>query len=166
MLRYFAVAALLVVGTFVAVTAYHRYSLRIRVAGGRATMAPRPNASETPSRSTQLVLRGDAPWALSALPECLIQVQEWKGTMRYVRSHIPHGASAIAPPDVLHYGDCTIAIHGDEAFVQRGKDRLRIPPLARFYRMESGIALLRSTGCASPACASVLRVYASVRSQP
>ncbi|HEY9084992.1 MAG TPA: hypothetical protein VIN40_03510 [Candidatus Tyrphobacter sp.] len=166
MLRYLVIAAVLVVGTFVAVTAYHTYALRIRVQGGRATMPPKPNASQTPSRAPTRALRGDAPWALSALPECLVQVQEWTGTRRFALAHLPRGARAVTPPAVLRYGDCTIEVRDGEAFVRRGADRLRIPPIARFYRMADGIALLRSAGCAGLSCASVLRVYAVPKASP
>ncbi len=158
MLRYLAIATVLVVGTFVAVTAYHTYALHIRVQGGRATMSPKPNASQTPSRPQARGLRGDAPWALSALPECLVQVQEWRGTASFVRAHLPSGAGAIVPPAVLRYGDCTIFVSDRQAVVHRGEDWLRIPPTAFFYRTAESLALLRSS-CALGRCVAVLRIY-------
>lgn len=159
MVRYFVIATVLVVGTFVAVTAYHTYALRIRVAGGRATMPPKATGSEAKSAAALLPLRGDAPWALSALPECLIQVQEWKGTLRYALSHVPRDATVIASPAQLHYADCRVSIVGDEAFVRRGGDRLRIPPRARFYRVAGEIALLWMPRCARRVCGATLRIY-------
>lgn len=162
MLRYFVIASVLVVGTFVGITAYHRYHLPIAVKGGRATMPPHASSSAPPSSHRVQGLRGDAPWALSALPECLVQTQEWKGSLGVVTSHVPRGARAVAPWSVLHYGDCTIFVARGQAVVHRGQDWLRIPPLIRLYTYSSirsaGIALVRSV-CAGARCPAILRVY-------
>ncbi len=159
MLRYFVIATVLVVGSFVAVTAYHEYRLRIVVGSGKGYVPPKPAASLAPGRRSARGLRGDAAWALSALPECMIQTQEWKGRREALLSHLPFAAHAIAAPAVLRYGDCTITVVDDEAYVRRGQDRLRIPPHVRFYFIPGGIATLREAGCTGGACAAVLRLY-------
>lgn len=99
-------------------------------------------------------MRGDAPWALSALPDCLIQQSEATGTLAYVRSKLPRGATAVAPGTVLHYGSCTIFVRDGEALVSRGDDRLRIPPHVTLYRVGNVLALLRDT-----AARGELRIY-------
>ena len=165
MLRYFVIATVLVVGTAVAVTAYYQYHLHIVVRGGRATMPPRASSSAPPSAHRTQGLRGPAPWALSALPECLIQTQEWKGSLAFVRSHLPPGAHEVRPWTVLHYGDCVVFVSRDQAVVHRGNDWLEIPPVAHLYTFavfpsdaQSGVALIASK-CAASQCTAVLRVY-------
>ena len=63
----------------------------------------------------------------------------------YVLAHLPAGAVPVAAPARLVYGDCSITIVGDEAYVRRGDDRFRIPPRARFYRADGLLALVRET---------------------
>lgn len=165
MLRYFLVAAVLVVGTAIVATAYHRYHLRIVVRGGRGTMPPRASSALLPSAQSERGLRGAAPWALSALPECMLQTQEWKGTLSEVTAHVPRGARPVAPLSELRYGNCTIFVSRDQAVVHRGDDWLVIPPLAHLYTFvlgrggeRNGVALVRSS-CAGERCSSVLRIY-------
>ncbi|HUY40972.1 MAG TPA: hypothetical protein VMV82_05335 [Candidatus Dormibacteraeota bacterium] len=162
MLRYFVIATVLVVGTLVAATAYHEYRLRIVVGSGKGYVPPKPAASLAPGHRIRQGLRGDAAWALSALPECMIQIAEWKGRREALTSHLPFTARAVAAPAVLRYGDCAITVVDDEAYVRRGHDRLRIPPHVRFYLIPGGIATLRA-GCTAGSCAAVLRVYRTAR---
>lgn len=127
-------------------------------------MQPRAAARDVSSHHAPPPLRGDAPWALSALPECMIQTQEWKGTLAWVRGHLPRLARLVAPSSTLRYNNCTIVVSRDDAVVSRGSDRLRIPPIAHLYRFPAangrpqGIALIRSD-CVRAACRSVLRIY-------
>jgi hypothetical protein len=159
MVRYLILSAALVIGGAVLATAWaNRDLIRITIAGTNLRVPPKPGASNVPARAARGALRGDAPWALSALPECLSQTLESTGSARYVRKHLPANASPIVPPATLVYGDCTIVIAGDEAFVRRGADRLRIPPRVRFYRSPARLALIRDE-----AQGSQLRVYESVR---
>lgn len=164
MLRYFVVAAVLVIGTAVVVTAYHHYELHVVVRGGRGKMAPRAQPSVRPEPRRLRGLRGPAPWALSALPECMLQTQEWSGTLSTVRPHVPHGAQEVTTWSALRYGDCTIYVSHDQAVVHRGEDWLVIPPVAHLYTYaihggaRDGVALLR-TSCTNGRCSTVLRVY-------
>jgi hypothetical protein len=155
LLRYLILAAVIVVGIAVVVAGWtDRDLIRIKLASVYARVPAKPGAGNSLERGSTAPLRGDAPWALSALPECLIQTSESAGTSAYVRRHLPPGAAAIVPPATLVYGDCSITIAGDEAYVRRGADRLRIPPRVRFYRAAGLLALIRR----SPEGAE-LRVY-------
>ncbi len=165
MLRYFVIAAIVVVGIFVGVTVHYRYRLPINVGSGRATMPPHASSSAPPSAHAERGLHGQAPWALSALPECMIQTDEWKGSFDGVRAHLPRNARAVHAWSVLHYGDCTIFVSHDQALVHRGDDWLQIPPIAHLYTFAgaasegvAGVALIRSS-CEERRCGSVLRLY-------
>jgi hypothetical protein len=148
-------STVIVLGVAVAVAAWvNRDLIRIKLASVYARMPARPGGASGAERGPAASLRGDAPWALSALPECLIQMSKSSGSLRYVRAHLPANAVAIVPPATLVYGDCSITIAGDEAYVRRGADRLRIPPRAYFYRADNLLALIRETRSGAE-----LRVY-------
>lgn len=132
----------------------NRDLIRIKIASVYARVNPKPQAANRAGGAATNGLRGDAPWALSALPECLIQTSETTGPRAYVVGHLPAGATPIAPPATLRYGDCTISLSGDEAYVRRGNDRFRIPPPVRFYRASGALALLRESSNGNE-----LRVY-------
>jgi hypothetical protein len=136
----------------------NRDLIRIKIASVYARVAAKPGGSAAPARVTAAPLTGDAPWALSALPECLMQTSESTGSWAYVRAHLPAGSVPIRPPATLHYGDCSVTITGDEAYVRRGSDRLRIPPRVQFYRVQDLLAMVRET-----AQTVELRVYEPVQ---
>jgi hypothetical protein len=142
--KYLFLSTVIVVGSAVLVTAWaNRDLIRIKIASVYAHVPAKPGAASHAGGNGPAALHGDAPWALSALPECLIQTSESTGPHAYVRSHLPAGAVPVEPPATLEYGDCTIFISGDEAFVRRGADRLHIPPRVQFYRAPGSLALVR-----------------------
>jgi len=152
-------STVIVLGIGVVVAAWvNRDLIRIKMASVYARVAPKPGASSRVRSGAIAPLSGDAPWALSALPECLTQLSKSTGSTRYVMAHLPKNAVRIAPPAHLAFGDCTIAIDGLQAFVRRGDDRFRIPPSVQFYRAGTEFAMLRA------AAGSVeLRVYQPVK---
>lgn len=146
MVRYLIISTLIVFAVAIAVAGWvNRDLIRIKIASVYVRVPPKPAAKSPHSQQTPNAFQGDAPWALSALPECLTQTSESNGTQAYVRTHLPAGAQRVVPPATLVYGDCSIRIVGDEAYVRRGTDRLRIPPRAVFYRAEGTLALIRET---------------------
>jgi hypothetical protein len=149
----------IVLGVGVVVAAWvNRDLIRIKIASAYARVPPKPGASSRVSAGGVAPMSGDAPWVLSALPECLTQVSKSSGSKRYVRAHLPRSAVRIVPPARLSYGNCTIAIDGDEAIVRRGTDRFRIPPSVQFYRTQGEVAMMRET-----AASVELRVYQPVQ---
>ncbi len=148
MLRYFVVAAVLVVGTFAGVAAWwlslpHK---DLTIKSVPVTMAPRPAPA---SGKTGLGTSGflvDAPWALSTLPECLTQTAVARGTIAYVRATIPPGAKALSPPATLVYRDCRISLDNAGVLVRRGPDTLRVPAPVRLYRLDARLFVLHLEG--------------------
>jgi hypothetical protein len=159
MLRYLLLSTVIVVGAAVLGTAWaNRELIRIKIAGVYARVPPKAGPTGPGPGHPGTGLRGDAPWALSALPECLSQTSESTGPPGYVRAHLPSKSVPIVPPATLVYGDCTITIAGDEAYVRRGADRLLIPPRVQFYRAPGKLALIREDSRGSQ-----LRVYTPAR---
>jgi hypothetical protein len=144
MLRYFAIATVIVVTIVVAVTMHARLGLPGHVNFWKVTASPPPPESFT----------GNAPWALSALPDCFSQRSQTTGSMSYVRARLPSGAQPVRAGARLVYGPCTILVRNDELLVERGSDHLRVPPHATLYTTGDSLALLRTSGSGTD-----LRIY-------
>jgi len=122
----------------------HRSALPLRIRAVQASGSPSPPRRETPSTSRTEDFIGDAPWALSALPECLVQQTVWAGEAEGVlRSHLPREAQAVSIGTVLRYNDCRITVRARDAFVVRGRDYLHIPPRTQFFVLDHRLFLLR-----------------------
>ena len=162
MLRYFAISTVLVLTIAVLATAYaNRDLIRIKIASVVVKVTPKPAEPEGNASGAGSAFTGDAPWALSALPDCLMQTASASGDKSYVQAHLPQGMVPVPAPTTLHYGPCTISLVDGEAYVKRGSDRLRIPPYVRFYRSGDHLALLRTTGSSAE-----LRLYRPSTLQP
>jgi hypothetical protein len=145
-LRYLILSTAIVLGGAVLATAWvNRELIRIKIAGVQVRVPAKGGEANRWQAGTPAPLHGDAPWALSALPECLTQTSESFGSAAYVRAHLPSKAERIVPPATLVYGDCTITIAGNQAYVRRASDRLRIPPRVQFYRAQGLLAMIRET---------------------
>jgi hypothetical protein len=154
--RYFAIATVIVLAVAVFATAWsNRDLMRFHLGETKHPVGPPQYASSSNSRSRDdRAFVGDAPWALSALPDCFTQLSESSGSIPFVRSKIPPGAQPVAAGARLSYGPCTIFVRDGEVLVARGADRLRIPPQATLYRAGNTLALYRTTGSTA-----ILRTY-------
>jgi hypothetical protein len=133
-----------VVGLVVIGTAYsHRGSFDLHIKSVYASVPPKASQTAPPSRRRSTAFAGDAPWALSALPECFKQRSKSTGPLRYVEAQLPLQAAMVRPPATLRFADCTVSVRDDRIVVTRGPDRLRVPPPARLYRGSGTLALLR-----------------------
>ena len=158
MIRYLVVSTVIVLGAAVLIVGWvNRDLIRLKIASVYARVAPKSGAAQAPIDGAPRSLHGDAPWALSALPECLRQQSESQGSPAYVRAHLPPNSMPIVPPDDLRYGDCEIAVRGWEAIVHRGGDVFRIPPRVDFFRAGNLLVMLRVAGGSAD-----LRVYEPV----
>ncbi len=161
MLRYYAIATGIVFAVAIIATAWvNRDLIRIKIASVNVRVPPKAGDPYGLGGLSHGALRGDAPWALSALPDCLHQRAESSGSLDYVRSHLPAGVAPVPAGSKLVYGPCTISVADGEAYVTRGSDRLRIPPHVQLYRAPGVLALLRSSGSNGE-----LRVYDDVTKQ-
>jgi hypothetical protein len=133
-----------VIGVAVVAGYANRDRIRLKIASVYASVPPKAAQTPPPSARQAVAFRGDAPWALSALPECFSQISKSTSpTLDYVLAHLPKGATMVRPPHDLSYADCKVRIAGDAIYVDRGADRLRVPPPARLYVNDGQVALLR-----------------------
>lgn len=155
MWRYFAIATaiVVVVGAIIAWIPSAPRPERKSTYSSVAHASPGPPEHD---RATQTAdpISGDAPWALSALPECFREDRHARGTLAYVRSKVPHDAVALAPGTTLRVANCTVAIGRARALVTRGDTRLRIEPSPHFWRARGRLVLEVDDGARGD-----LRVY-------
>jgi hypothetical protein len=154
-LRYYAIATAIVV-TFVAIVAgVQRAARELRVASVQSTGSPSPPRAQGASTLAPRPVRGDAPWAMSAVPECFRQRREVHGPAAFVRAAMPQGAVALPAGRTLRAGDCLVRVRQEAIDVRRGDDLLRVPPPATLYSLpDGGLALVHRD-----AQGTVLRIY-------
>ena len=88
---------------------------------------------------------GDAPWALSALPECFEQEARRSGSVAFARVLLV-GSRRIVRGTIFRVADCTVAVDNDSATVTRGENHLRIPRPTRFFGRGNKIIVERRDG--------------------
>jgi hypothetical protein len=126
----FLVAATVLVAAFVFVVTLRRMPAPDLRVSARASGTPSASRMQAANESlAPQALGGDAPWALSALPDCARQHSEDRGSAAAVRAKIPSAATAVVGR--LRAGACVVEVTADGIIVQRRHDRLRIPPPAR-----------------------------------
>jgi len=133
MWRFFAAATVLVAAFVFAITLRRMSHPDVRISA-RASGTPSAARVQSHESAAPTSLGGDAPWALSALPDCARQHSEDRGSAASVHRKIPVQATAVE--GVVHAGPCTISVTAYGIFVQRGSDRLRIPPPARLLHWD------------------------------
>ncbi|MDQ2871767.1 MAG: hypothetical protein M3R35_01410 [Candidatus Eremiobacteraeota bacterium] len=139
----------------------NRDRLRIKIASVYVKVPPKLSAAETPPPLTGGGHAfGDAPWALSALPECLSQISITHGGRAYVLRHLPTGMTPVQPSTRLTYADCVITVGSSDARVTRRGDRFHIPADVQFFVKPGALSLLRTEGRFAE-----LRTYAPSKSQ-
>lgn len=108
----------------------------LEVASVRATGTP--SAGRPQSESTALVrdFTGDAPWALSALPECFSQRLSARGPMDRIRARLPRGSVRLVSGATVSSGNCTVFVGRKDARVERRADRFHLPAITEVYLID------------------------------
>ena len=146
MLRYLLLSAVIVVTIVAIVAAYAmRDRLKLKVASVNVRVPPKAAQSAPPDGVTPPPLRGSAPWALSAVPECFTPTSKATGTLTYVLRHLPPGARMLRPGAVVDAADCRVVVGQTGVAVERRSDRLVVPAPARLYRSGDALGLLAAT---------------------
>ncbi len=141
MLRWYAIATLVVVLVGGALTAHHFLMGQTKLASVQVRVTPRADArSERGSRrSTASGFRMQGPAVLSTVPDCVIQEKLIRGPRALVDSQLSTTRVRVMPGSHLTIGACTISVRATDLVVIRGDDRLRVTPNARLYTIASGL---------------------------
>ena len=143
----------------------NREQLAIKIKSVYAPVTPKPVTPFSAAPRKSAAFTGEGAWALSALPECLSQMDRTTGPRAYVLAHLPARAVQVLPGSTIQVADCRIFVEDSSVWVWRGSDRLRVPPPARLYRYKTGdggngLALLSGSKDAYD-----LRIYLMARTQ-
>ena len=137
MIRYVAIASAIVIAAILVIVSIGRVTASRDAVASSKLASPGVPRREGASDATAAPLAGDAPWALSALPDCFRQLHAIRGGQAYVNAHLaqiaaPRASWHRARRGRLATADCVVTIAGRSALVTRGDTRLRVPPDARF----------------------------------
>jgi hypothetical protein len=141
MLRYLVIATLIVLGVIFIATLVPRRPATFDVVSPKTTSTP-TRRNEAADTTFDRGVRGDAPWALSVLPECFTLHKTYRGTTQFLLGKLPPGVHEISAGTTLAVRDCALHVGGNDIVVDRGEEHLRIPAPAQIYASDTGIALL------------------------
>ena len=111
--------------------------------GPRAHGTPSPPKREELSTVSPVPVIGEAPWALSAVPECFEQVRLVRGPASRTRVRLPPGSTHLRAGSVVWVADCKVTVLAREVRLARGTDRLIVPPLAAAYAAGNRLTVVR-----------------------
>lgn len=148
MWRFYLIAAVVVavIGSIVVAQRLAMNGVRVH---GDVRGTPRPAAGNANAGfvvTPPPFFDGEGGWVLSALPDCFDQLSSAQGPARLMRGRVPPDRERVAPGTTLHAGNCAVMVRAHDVWVFRGRDRLRVPPEARFYDTPSGLALVYGHG--------------------
>ena len=147
-MRYLALATA-IVGVVLAVVIVlghggTRSDPRVRYSSRVATPGPAQNDSSRGAVAAPVT--GDAPWALSALPECFRELARARGSLPFVRAHVPPGARLVPSGTSVIVADCRLEVAARGIAVIRGENVLRIPAPAKLSLSGATIVLETRVG--------------------
>lgn len=146
MARALVLATFLVFAFVVLVTSLHFGLLgagETRFTSSHGTPSPPQNGGD--GIHTAQPVEGEAPWALSALPECFTQLTRTSGPRAFVAHAMPRGARIVVPPAKLRVADCELALRAAVVTVTRGENVLTVSG-ARLYVAGETLVLERRIG--------------------
>jgi len=144
-IRYFLIATAIVVVVGSIVFAHRLAAPDLRISA-RPTGTPTVETRFSEAPATARPFTGQGPWVLSALPDCFDEQSRLRGPLAEVRAKLPPAADRIAPGTTLRVGPCTLVVRARDIWVDRGSDRLRVPPQAELYRVAGRLTLAVRSG--------------------
>jgi hypothetical protein len=140
-LRWYALATLVVVLVGAALTAHHFLMGETKLASVRVAVSPRADAraERGPRRVPASGFRMQGPAVLSTVPDCVIQEKLIRGPRAFVDSQLPRAREHVPPGSRLTVGACTILVRTGDLLVMRGDDTLRVSPNARLFTISNGL---------------------------
>jgi hypothetical protein len=144
-IRYYLIATAIVVVIGSIMFAHRLAAPDLRISA-QPTGTPTVETRFSEAPATARPFTGQGPWVLSALPDCFDEQSRVCGPPAAVRSKLPPAADRIAPGTTLRVGPCTLVVRTRDIWVDRGSDRLRVPPEAALYRVAGRLTLVVRSG--------------------
>jgi len=144
-IRYYVIATAIVVIVGSVVFAHRLAPPNVRIsAQPSGTPTVDTHVAEAPPMARPFSAQG--PWVLSALPDCFEEQARLSGPPAALDAKLPPAGDRIAPGTILHVAGCTVLVRPRDVWVDRGPDRLRVPPDAALYRVDGRLVLTVRTG--------------------
>jgi hypothetical protein len=144
-IRYYLIATAIVVVFGSIVFAHRLIAPDLRISA-QPTGTPTVERHVAEASATPRPFSGQGPWVLSALPACFDEQSRVSGPFAAVAAKLPPAADRIAPGTTLQVAACTLSVRARDIWVDRGPDRLRVPPDAALYRVDGHLVLAVHTG--------------------
>jgi hypothetical protein len=144
-IRYYLIATAIVVAIGGVLFAHRLAAPDLQISAqpsGTPTVETR--VSDVPS--TPRPFAGQGPWVLSALPACFEEQSRVRGPAAEIGAKLPPAADRIAPGTTFRAGPCTVIVRAHDVWIERGDDRLRVPPDAALYRVAGHLVLAARSG--------------------
>ncbi len=146
MIRYYIIATAIVI-VFGGIVFAHRLAPPDLKISAQPTGTPTVETRSAPeAAATPRPFSGQGPWVLSALPACFDEQSRISGPVGQLRAKLPPAADRIAAGTTLEVGECTLIVRARDIWVERGPDRLRVPPDAALYRVDGHLVLSARSG--------------------
>jgi hypothetical protein len=144
-IRYYIIATLIVVA-FGGIVFAHRMAAPDLQISAQPSGTPTVETRIPEEAATVRPFTGQGPWVFSAVPACFDEQSRASGPIGALRAKFPPAADRIAPGTTFHAGPCTVIVRTHDIWVDRGADRLRVPPEAALYRTAGHLVLTVRTG--------------------
>jgi hypothetical protein len=144
-IRYYIIATAIVV-VFGSIVFAHRLAPPNLQISAQPTGTPTVETRVPDAPATARPFSGQGPWVLSALPGCFDEQSRVSGPVAEVEAKLPPAADRVAAGTTLQVGECILVVRARDIWVERGADRLRVPPDAALYRVDGHLTLAVRTG--------------------
>jgi len=144
-IRYYLIATLIVIVVGSIVFAHRLAPPNLRISA-QPSGTPTVETRAAGAPGAQRPFSGQGPWVLSALPDCFDEQSRASGPFAVLAAKLPPAQDRIAPGTTLSVGACTLIVRTRDIWVDRGPDRLRVPPDAALYRVAGHLILAVRSG--------------------
>lgn len=145
MFRYYVLATLIVVA-FGGIVFAHRMTAPDLQISAQPTGTPTVEQHVPDTKATARPFTGQGPWVFSGLPGCFDEQFRARGPIGDLRATFPPASDRIAPGTTFRVKDCTVIVRAHDIWIERGDDRLRVPPDASLYRVGAQLVLTARSG--------------------
>lgn len=146
MTRYYLLAMVIVVLVGSIIVAHRRPAPDLRIVSEPTGTPSAGSATASEPPRSPPPFAGEGTWVLSALPGCFDERSRVRGPAAALAAKLPPEAARVRPPAVLRVGPCTLIVRDHDLWVDRGPDRLRVPPEAALYREAGRLTLVVRSG--------------------
>jgi hypothetical protein len=144
-IRYYLIATLIVIAIGGIVYAHRLAAPNLRISAKPAG-TPTVETHVRAAAATAPPFTGQGPWVLSALPACFDEQSRTIGPYAELAANVPPAEDRIPAGTTLQVADCAVTVRPRDLWVERGPDRLRVPPVAALYRVAGRLVLTVRTG--------------------